>query len=74
MSLTRVPDNPEAPHTGVVYVYAEVHELKQDGSLAGRPVHKIPRFVLPVEGKNRQEAIEKMNKVIAEVKKRCRDL
>lgn len=57
-------DNPEAPHRAVIWLHADVYELLNTGECSGKTVHNLKRQPFFVDGKNKEQAVEKLNKLI----------
>ncbi len=66
-----VPHNDSAPHSAIIAVSAEVHEVLPNGHLSGRPVVKVKQFLLRVDGCDRAMCERKLNELLAEVKSKC---
>lgn len=67
-----VQRNPEAPHRSVIWVRASTHELLKTGECSGMSSYEIGLFPLYVDGMNLDEAVRKLNDLLAEVKESCK--
>jgi len=65
-----IQSNPDAPHRAVIWLYAEVHEMLKTGECSGSPVHKVRQFPIVIDGSNREEAIQKLEQLLKELKAR----
>jgi hypothetical protein len=66
-----IPSNSEAPHKGILWIRAEVHEITKTGECTGNPVYKVETFPVAIDGADRHICIRKLNEILAEFKEKC---
>lgn len=66
-----IRDNAEAPHRAVLWFQADVYELLSTGECSGKTIHSVQRQPIYVDGDNRDEAIQKLEALIKELKNAC---
>ncbi len=59
--------NKAAPHTGLIFLAAEIHEKLPSGECSGNPVYKTSA-TLAVDGCDYEMCLRKLNEFIAEMK------
>ncbi len=64
-------NNPTAKHRAVIFLRAEVHELLNTGECTGNSVKNVDNMILAIDGNNKLEAIDKLEKIIKELKAKC---
>lgn len=67
-----VPHNANAPHRAVIFIQAEVHELRPNGECTGMPVYTIKQFPVYLDGLDKNIAVRKLNELLEGLKAQCR--
>lgn len=62
------------PHRAVIWVEAEIHELRNQNECSGSPVFEIKKFPVYVDGTDKNAAIRRLNEVLEEFKNRCKQM
>lgn len=66
-----IPCNEESPHRNIIWVMAETHQLLKTGECSGRKVYELKRFPLVIDGSSKDDAIQKLNQFVQELKQKC---